>query len=319
MISCPSPSTASRSTYQHEAFLWSGTDAFLARTVPFVLDATDSGAPVLVAVTASRESALRDALGAEAEHVTFRAMDVLGRNPARIMPAWLDFVTANRDAGVPLRGIGEPIWAGRRDTEVMECQIHEAMLNVAFPSDTPLWLLCPYDVDSLPDHVLDEARRSHPSLDDDPERTAANPVYRGSDYARTLSRSDLPEPFGVADELRVARGALAAVRALVSEHGRRAGLSANQVDDLRLALTEVAANSLDHGGGDGVLRAWRESGSLVFEVRDGGQITDLLAGRTTPRREQARGRGLWLVNQLCDLMQIRSTENGTVVRVHTWL
>lgn len=319
MISYPSPSTASRSAYHHEAFLWSGTDAFLARTVPFVLDATESGAPVVVAVTASREAALRDALGAEAEHVIFRAMSVLGHNPARIIPAWLDFVTAHRDAGVPLRGIGEPIWAGRRDTELTECQIHEAMLNVAIPSDTPLWLLCPYDVDSLPDHVLEEARRSHPSLDHDVAGTAANPVYRGSDHVRTLSRRALPEPLGAVDELRVARGELAAVRALVSDHAHRAGLGANQVDDLRLALTEVAANSLDHGGGNGVLRAWREPGALVFEVRDGGQITDLLAGRTTPHREQARGRGLWLVNQLCDLMQIRSTEDGTVVRVHTWL
>lgn len=319
MISYPSPSTASRSAYHHEAFLWSGTDAFLARTVPFVLDATESGAPVVVAVTAARESALRDALGAEAEHVIFRTMNVLGHNPARIIPAWLDFVTAHRDAGVPLRGIGEPIWAGRRDTELTECQIHEAMLNVAIPSDTPLWLLCPYDIDSLPDHVLEEARRSHPSLDHDVAGTAANPVYRGSDHVRTLSRRTLPEPLGAVDELRVARGELAAVRALVSDHAHRAGLGTNQVDDLRLALTEVAANSLDHGGGNGVLRAWREPGALVFEVRDGGQITDLLAGRTTPLREQARGRGLWLVNQLCDLMQIRSTEDGTVVRVHTWL
>jgi anti-sigma regulatory factor (Ser/Thr protein kinase) len=31
------------------------------------------------------------------------------------------------------------------------------------------------------------------------------------------------------------------------------------------------------------------------------------------------GRGLWLANQLCDLVQIRSGENGTVVRLLTWL
>lgn len=319
MISHPSPSIASRSVYHHEAFLWSGTDAFLARTVPFVLDATGSDAPVLVAVTAAREAALRDALGSDADAVTFRPMQVLGHNPARIIPAWLDFVAAHRDAGVPLRGIGEPIWAGRRDTELTECQIHEAMLNVAIPSDAPLWLLCPYDVDALPTDVLAEARRSHPSVDHGAAGTAPSPAYRGSDHVRSLSQRDLPEPTGAVEELPVERGSLAAVRSVVARHGARAGLGRDAVDDLRLALTEVAANAMDHGAGHGVLRAWREPGALVFEVRDGGQITDLLAGRATPSNEQARGRGLWLVNQLCDLLQIRATAHGTVVRVHTWL
>lgn len=319
MIPCPPSSTARRSDYRHEALLWSGTEAFLARTVPFVTDATDSGAPVLVAVTAERESALRDALGADAARVTFRDMNVLGHNPARIIPAWLDFIREHSGSGVPLRGIGEPVWAGLRSTELVECQIHEAMLNVAIPTDAPLWLLCPYDADALPDDVLDEARRSHPSVAHDHGDTLRSEAYGGIEHVRALSGGDLTEPGEILDEMPVVRGNLAAVRAVVSLHAHRAGLGADQIDDLRLALTEVAANSMDHGGGHGVLRTWREPGALVFEVRDGGRLTDLLAGRRTPHREQARGRGLWLVNQLCDLMQIRSTAQGTVVRVHTWL
>jgi hypothetical protein len=39
-------------------------------------------------------------------------------------------------------------------------------------------------------------------------------------------------------------------------------------------------------------------------------------GRTPPSPDQRAGRGLWLANQLCDLVQIRSTEAGTVVRLH---
>ena len=35
-----------------------------------------------------------------------------------------------------------------------------------------------------------------------------------------------------------------------------------------------------------------------------------------PPIEQYGGRGLWIVNQLCDLVQIRSAPSGTVVRVH---
>ena len=54
------------------------------------------------------------------------------------------------------RGIGEPISAARAADELVECQRHESLLNLAFPS-APLWLLCPYDVETLPPDVLDEA------------------------------------------------------------------------------------------------------------------------------------------------------------------
>jgi D-sedoheptulose 7-phosphate isomerase len=40
------------------------------------------------------------------------------------------------------------------------------------------------------------------------------------------------------------------------------------------------------------------------------------AGRSRPLDHVARGRGLWMANHLCDLVQLRSTELGTVVRLH---
>jgi hypothetical protein len=54
-------------------------------------------------------------------------------------------------------------------------------------------------------------------------------------------------------------------------------------------------------------------------VRDRGRIDDPLVGRIRPGPEQHRGRGLWLVNQLCDLVQLRTSGNGTIVRMHMWL
>jgi hypothetical protein len=35
-----------------------------------------------------------------------------------------------------------------------------------------------------------------------------------------------------------------------------------------------------------------------------------------PDPDPESGRGLWLVNQLCDLVQIRSGPSGTTIRVH---
>ncbi|HEY1450507.1 MAG TPA: ATP-binding protein, partial [Solirubrobacteraceae bacterium] len=87
-------------------------------------------------------------------------------------------------------------------------------------------------------------------------------------------------------------------------------------EDFVLAVNELATNSVQHGGGGGMLRVWQEPGALVCDVRDRGFIEDPLAGRRRPPIDQYGGRGLWLVNRLCDLVQIRSSPSGTVVRVH---
>ena len=41
-----------------------------------------------------------------------------------------------------------------------------------------------------------------------------------------------------------------------------------------------------------------------------------MAGRLRPVLDEPGGRGLWLANQLCDLVQVRTFENGNVVRIH---
>jgi anti-sigma regulatory factor (Ser/Thr protein kinase) len=55
---------------------------------------------------------------------------------------------------------------------------------------------------------------------------------------------------------------------------------------------------------------------MVFEVRDHGRIHDALVGRTRPAPDQLGGFGLWLAHQLCDLVQVRSSLAGNVVRLH---
>jgi hypothetical protein len=54
-------------------------------------------------------------------------------------------------------------------------------------------------------------------------------------------------------------------------------------------------------------------------VRDRGHIADPLVGRRMPALTERSGRGLWLVHQLSDLAQIRSTSQGSAVRITSWL
>lgn len=55
---------------------------------------------------------------------------------------------------------------------------------------------------------------------------------------------------------------------------------------------------------------------VVCDVSDRGWIRQPLAGRARPSVDLESGRGLWMVNQLCDLVQLRSSPAGTVVRLH---
>ena len=93
------------------------------------------------------------------------------------------------------------------------------------------------------------------------------------------------------------------VRQQVTRSAVEAGLGPVRTDDLTLAVWSLAVNSVQHGGGEGVLRIWQEHDALVCEVRDSGCIDDPLAGRRIPVVATSGQRGIWLVNQLCDLVQ----------------
>ena len=77
---------------------------------------------------------------------------------------------------------------------------------------------------------------------------------------------------------------------------------------LELAASELATNSVRHGGGTGTVAMWLEPGAVVVEFSDAGHLADPLTGRLTPPLDSEGGRGLYLVNQLCDLVQVRSSD-----------
>ena len=296
--------------FRHEAFFYAGADAFVRGTASFVEEGLRAGEQVMVALVPERLELLRDALGSDAARVLFADMVELGRNPARIIPAWRRFVEEH-DGHATVRGIGEPIWSARGEEEVAECQRHEALLNVAFDGGRPWSLMCPYDAGALSAEVLGEARRSHPYLVD-PHGASANPEY---DANPAVFDGPLPEPALVDGELAFDGTTLRQARAAVSLWAAGA-LGASRVADLVLAVHEVVANSVRHGGGSGTLRYWRAGASAVVEVRDAGRFEKPLAGRELPPLGDEMGRGLWLAQQLCDLVQLRSSPQGSTVRLH---
>jgi anti-sigma regulatory factor (Ser/Thr protein kinase) len=100
-----------------------------------------------------------------------------------------------------------------------------------------------------------------------------------------------------------------------TDRAGQAGMTPAGAADLVLAANELATNSVCHAGGHGALRVWEEGDSVVCEVRDNGCIDEPLVGRERPATNRAGSSGLWMVNQLCQLVQIRSSPSGSIVRM----
>lgn len=301
--------------FRHEALLYAGEADFVARTTSFIQEGVASGEPVFVVVRPEKISTLREELGPQADAVRFADMWEVGRNPARIIPAWKAFVDEHRSVGRPVRGVGEPIWASRDADELVECERHEALLNLAFADAHDLWLLCPYDTRSLPASVIEEASRNHPFVLDDGGHRRTTEFRRLPEIAEPFD-APLSEPPVDAETFPFGTMDLGSIRAAVDRHATRSGLGAARSADLVLAVNEVATNSVRYGGGRGTLRMWVSNGSVVDEIRDHGHIDPPLVGREEPTLEQGSGFGVWIANQVCDLVQVRTFPEGSVVRLH---
>jgi anti-sigma regulatory factor (Ser/Thr protein kinase) len=308
-------SPAEKRGFRHEAWFYGGDGDFVDGAASFVDEGLRAGEPVFVVIDAAKINELRAAIGPDARGVAYADMREVGHNPARIIPAWRRFL-AEEDSGRAVRGISEPTHPGRSCDELVECHVHEALMNRAFDDVArDFWLLCPYDASALAADVVDTAHATHPYVGHGDRCHERGQFDERSGVERVLGLPLAPVPSS-AIVLPFSGGDLCDVRATAAAFARRAELSPVQVDDFVLGVHEVAANSVRHGPGHGALSLWAGADRLLAEVRDPGRIDDPLIGRFDPDAVGSSGRGLWLANQLFDLVQIRSTASGAVVRMH---
>jgi MEDS: MEthanogen/methylotroph, DcmR Sensory domain len=305
----------SRQSYRHEAYFWQSREDFADGLGSFVQEGLAADEPVMVAVIAEHEEWLRDSLGGQADRVEFVDMGQLGHNPARIIPGWQDFLNRHAAENRPVRGIGEPIWPGRRPEELVECQLHEALLNVAVDPQVPFWLICPYDTKRLSPAIVEEAQRSHPLVVED-HAYLGSPHYGGRAHISSLFGSELPPPINTPVAASFDEHDVKRLSAYVKLEAYVAGLSPAQAANLAAASEQLAKSSLGRGAEEVRLRLWREPEGVVCELTDDSKVDDLLIGRHVPAGEEHPG--VWLANQLCDLVQVRSTSTATTMRAHIW-
>lgn len=296
----------------HQALFYNGNDEYLAGISGFIDPALDRGEPVAIAVPAPKLKLLRAELEEPTAPIELFDMLELGKNPARIIPRVLSMIERH---GGTLHYVGEPMWPGRSPAEMREATRHEALLNRAWP-DAEVRVLCPYDAERLDDDVLLDAEHTHPGLVRE-GRLAASSAYSGGETpAGCDAPLSGPPPDAVAEDFEIED--LRWLRWWVAEHAAASGLDRDRVEGVVTAVNELTSNTIRHAAPHGTLRFWRAPGEVIFEVEDAGHIADPLAGR----RRQALGTGglgLWMVNQLCDLVEVRTGVDGTTVRAHSTL
>ena len=310
----PSKDGPARPRLVHEALFYTSEADFLAGCLPFVREGLASDEPTLVAVPEPNLGLLRAELGGD---VRYADMSVAGRNPGRIIPAVLH-AFVDEHAGRPTRIIGEPIWPGRTGTEYPPCVQHEALINLAL-ADEDVAILCPYDARALSPVQLLDATRTHPVLLDGNRRWHSpgytDPVDVVDAYNQPLSEPPPDAEVLIFDASVGPRN----VRRFVHDCAELAGMSPGRLADLRVAVHELALNTIIHTGQSGILTIWRADGGVVCDVTDSGKISDPLVGRRPPAAYDGFGYGLYLVNLLCDLVELHRQPNGTSIRVHVGL
>jgi serine/threonine-protein kinase RsbW len=141
---------------------------------------------------------------------------------------------------------------------------------------------------------------------------------RGRDETPQELRLDLP----------AAHVAARMARHLVRQFARLGGVSGSELDQLVLIADELLTNAVDHGGGNGsmeeaelerpvrmALALALHSGGWEIRVSDQGggdpvEIDALVHPRDLPDLENERGRGLFLLAQMVDSIEVRRSEDG---------
>jgi anti-sigma regulatory factor (Ser/Thr protein kinase) len=110
---------------------------------------------------------------------------------------------------------------------------------------------------------------------------------------------------------------LFSLRAAVSAHASDLGLGPERVGDVVMIAHELASNVIRHGGTAGRLRLWRTDHAVLCQVSDTGPgLADpAAAGRAPAPLSAPDGRGLWIVRQLSDRLDIESGPDGSILTV----
>jgi anti-sigma regulatory factor (Ser/Thr protein kinase) len=293
---------------RHGAFAYDGDDEYVARSLPFLREGLDAGEGCVVAHTRDGIAVLREALGPDAERVSFVDVGSVYSRPAHALATYYRTLRRELRHAPSVRAVAD-LQIGPNREEWDEWVGYEAMTNLAY-AHLPAWVVCTYDVNGVPDAVLDEMATTHSEVLADGWRASER-----FEDPRGLVRRLAPAPEPLPDLRSLAPGDdLEGFRERLARELMAAKLPEATALDVLVAGTEVAANAVRHGGGIKEVRAGTAAGRFVCEVIDRGSgFDDPLAGYLVPRA--GTGSGLWVARQLTWRLEGFHSARGFTVRL----
>ena len=340
--------------FRHQVCVYGSDEEFLAMALPFVEEGFRRGEPVLAATTSANLELLSEALGDRADRLDFAETAYFGRRPPQRVAAFERYwrhTAANGQSAANgqnaadgaaggaaprhVRIIAEPVWAGRSRAEAAAWKQMESQLN-ALLTDTNIWMICPYDSRIAGPDVLADALRTHPHRIDGTRTTASDDYLEPVHFrAQSPAAAPLEPPPARAARLSWSSPApgSAHLRGFVADHALHLGLERERAELLVLAVAEVA-RLLAHAAAeaedpdpvapsaDGSVAIWSKARTVSVELTQPGPrpadsaLDDPTLGYRLPRPDGPQpGEGLWLARQICESVEVRTSETGCTVRM----
>jgi anti-sigma regulatory factor (Ser/Thr protein kinase) len=303
--------------YRHDALLYDSPEHLAQVAVPFLKDGLAAGDAAVVAAGKATADLLREAVDRDPRvQVLERGEVYRARTPAAITTFRRLAEQRTSEGAHRVRVVGE-VDFGATEREWLEWQRYEAVINEAL-AGWPLWGLCVFDTQRLPEPLLTTALQTHSSVATTRGREPNPRFTEPADYLRALP---VPvEPLeATAPRLHASHVADFASlrRALATE---LAGVPADEdvLQDFLLAVDEMTSNALRHGGRPVDLRLWIGTDRVVCTIGDSGTgWDDPFAGYGPAHGDDLSrgGMGLWLARQLCDHVDITTGPDGPLVRL----
>jgi anti-sigma regulatory factor (Ser/Thr protein kinase) len=309
--------------FRHAALIVDSDETVRHRLVPALRQDLERNAPVLMVVGADTERVVRAEFGASSDRLEWGDASAFYQRLGFAFEGFRSYLAAQHAAGRRVHVVAEPDLSAGVSHEIpfdraAAYMSFEAMCNSAYAGfGCPI--TCIWDSRRQPDRIIENVRTVH-----NHEVTAAGDVVNDrhlppAEFLAGRNGVPLSSPPGLTDlDVRVLRagdlGGLA--RALASWAGSRefADLA---VDDVVIAVIEVATNGLVHGMPPVRVRAWWRGDTLVAQVDDAaGRPIPALAGYVPPGMDPDAGRGLWLARQLADVVSVHTAKRTTSVRLH---
>jgi anti-sigma regulatory factor (Ser/Thr protein kinase) len=304
-------------SYVHDAVLYDSPAGLAAVAAPWLMEGLASGDAAVVATGPATAELVREAVDGDPRvHVLDRGDVYRARTPTAITTFRRLAEQRATEGAHRVRVLGE-VDFGPTERDWLEWQRYESVINEAL-SGWPLWGLCVFDTQRLPDPILESALRTHSSLVDQGGRSP-NPKFTDpAEYLRSLPvpaepLEDTPPRLSAADV-----SDFAGLRHAVAAELAALAAPRDAVEDYLLAVDEMTSNALRHGGPPVSLRLWIAPDRIVCTIRDHGSgWDDPFAGYGPAHGEDLSrgGMGLWLARQLCDHVDISSGAGGAQIRL----